>query len=1079
MRRISIYTLLVSIILLSLYSCSISHLDILEVREGLPANLKLDINVGEGHKIETRGVYDYESDIDNLVLFMFEKHGRVMVIDLTGKIDINSGVTSGTLGSKKVYSLTEPITLDARGDRILSGEYKVYAIANYDSPFFSQVGLSVSVASLLQDYKNGKDITEDQLMQMMSCNPGPYISVSKSEALPMSYITNNFIIICDDDQSTSSVQSTNALTLRRIVSHIYIDFIDGVTMKNGQPNPENPSFIPREISLYNLPKTCYAFDARQQSILRNTNKLTQVEGEETNYGNLIQIPIDGASADFEFYMLESVFDNVPGCTDYHKRDAWTNGVSVNVTLPSEKSFTYAPKNSTFFVVQGDYQGRDYVGDVSYTIHLGNFSKSPGNNPGNFTVNRNEYHSYIITIYGANNVIAESDVEGGGAQPGQEGVIVSTTDRASRFVLDSHYETVLVKFKKPTYKEITDAIILSTSPIEASGETMFRTYDELKTSPIPLNPTDVAPDINWIHFMSPEYGKAVGSFDKTSFPAYKAEGTCSLLGLIDELAITDPQYDGPPINLISDPHYVLRNEGGVNWVYTVAFVDEYFYEKLPGHEAEGYDVPESDVPWSAFVNKENRVLAVVMGNQASLDGNSKSYTNFLFHISQRSIKTTYPVWYENEYMRTFGIETWNETGYATDNYNVPNSGTNGWENTWNNVTKSWPDRSKLGYLESITSNTKENHKYASASGTMDAINACLSRNRDENGNGTLEANELKWYLPSVVQYFTIWLGNDQLFGDTQLFDPKDYNKVNTTDSYNYFCLYSSSGYDNKYYWPIEGASSGNGDATSGKVGVRCVRNLYVNKKNKAVSPFGKQYPDDLPTDSNSGSRYNTAATQVPYIRRNPVKPEDEEYYFKVEEAFKNTGHQDHEYLIEVIGASMVRTNEMVGGYAPGHNERSVSNRAPMSFRVAESVLSGEYSINDLRGDVDVCTSNYYERADKSDLGRWRVPNQMELMIMAMVDKAYYSGNRYFAGAKDSGGNLLSYKRYASKTFSSFYQKDGLGREFKTQPYYVGTGGKIKLGANISPQNIFTNFDSKLYIIRCVRDARTKQQRPGAS
>ncbi len=33
----------------------------------------------------------------------------------------------------------------------------------------------------------------------------------------------------------------------------------------------------------------------------------------------------------------------------------------------------------------------------------------------------------------------------------------------------------------------------------------------------------------------------------------------------------------------------------------------------------------------------------------------------------------------------------------------------------------------------------------------AVRACMSRNRDLNGNGTIEANEVKWYMASVDQY----------------------------------------------------------------------------------------------------------------------------------------------------------------------------------------------------------------------------------------------------------------------------------------------------------------------------------------
>ena len=52
---------------------------------GLPASLDVLINLGKGSDVVmTRGIYDYESEINELMLIMFSEEGRKMVIDLTG-----------------------------------------------------------------------------------------------------------------------------------------------------------------------------------------------------------------------------------------------------------------------------------------------------------------------------------------------------------------------------------------------------------------------------------------------------------------------------------------------------------------------------------------------------------------------------------------------------------------------------------------------------------------------------------------------------------------------------------------------------------------------------------------------------------------------------------------------------------------------------------------------------------------------------------------------------------------------------------------------------------------------------------
>lgn len=73
----------------------------------------------------------------------------------------------------------------------------------------------------------------------------------------------------------------------------------------------------------------------------------------------------------------------------------------------------------------------------------------------------------------------------------------------------------------------------------------------------------------------------------------------------------------------------------------------------------------------------------------------------------------------------------------------------------------------------------------------AVRACMSRNRDLNGNGTIEANEVKWYMASVDQYRGLWYGEGALNSvdpDARLFRAKmstlnDNDKENA--KYHYF------------------------------------------------------------------------------------------------------------------------------------------------------------------------------------------------------------------------------------------------------------------------------------------------------
>ena len=44
--------------------------------------------------------------------------------------------------------------------------------------------------------------------------------------------------------------------------------------------------------------------------------------------------------------------------------------------------------------------------------------------------------------------------------------------------------------------------------------------------------------------------------------------------------------------------------------------------------------------------------------------------------------------------------------------------------------------------------------------IEALQACMNRNRDENGNGVIDAAELKWYLPASGKICTYYLGSQE-------------------------------------------------------------------------------------------------------------------------------------------------------------------------------------------------------------------------------------------------------------------------------------------------------------------------------
>lgn len=1036
-----------------------------KVQEGVPAKLGLTISLTSSEKIQTRGIKDYESEISELILIMYEANNRKMVVDLTG--NLVAGAADGAYGGHRTYTTKNDVTTDIDGTPILSGTYRVYAIANWSSPF-----CELKQSEILA-------MSEEELNSAVGTNSGFVYNLTGDQKFPMTGYTEGIEI---KPFETDGATQITGIKLRRMISHIEFMFVNG---------KDNLSFVPKSYTIYNIPSGAYLMDNRSTS--SSTESSANKYNGTYSHSKSIDIVSGGEIA---FFMQENVQGPAANVNAYADRDKW-EGTREDGT----KDFINAPENATYVTVTGEYEDDTYTGVVSYTIHLGKFGKASDASRAynNFEVCRNEYHTYRITVNGVSSIKteAETDEDDGGENPGAEGTITQT-NKGSQFVLDAHYETVMLSFDLSTLCDNANLII----------ETPYQGIKKFDLIGSDGNPVDISSiDASWIHFMAPA--------DTTSLPKYDSDKCINVAELAWELKAARSN------TAVEEKHYITSTgRSGQTRVHVVAFVDEYFYETKPG--------TSTRAEWTDFVNKDNRTMILNPEENPSLDGNSILYPDYIFQVSQRSIKTTYGT--ASSTVNAFGIETWNETGRVE--WGTAKSESNlhdydGYANTEKIMGSSWLSSSELataGYIMSVSSNTKEAHIFYDSDeigmSDINGYNACLTRNRDEDGDGTIDAGELKWYMPAVFQFTALWMGLDYLQEDTQLFDPATtITESAQLEVYNYYTSSSNSA-KKAEYWPVEGASYGERKHTNA---VRCVRNLYDTD--------GNGYYDD----ENPRVTFNDAEART----------------------------------ITVTGASesSLRTTNMSGEYAAGHNERSQDNRLPLAFEVGE-VLLGEssssenisetfeisklascsasgttitlsfekegytYSANiagtittfngtesqnvtvtrntsqpgdntwatvtitnnstnasgkiilwfdytygsyrgyklyeydetntsewgwstveitsvELTRDANsplsltksairentqgLCTSLYYQNEDGSDLGKWRVPNQRELMLMAEY------------GYLDTS---LGY--YASRTFFTYYD---LG---KTEPFsYVG---------HVTLESGTTSF-----IIRCVRDA----------
>lgn len=1037
------------------------------VKEGIATSVDFSISVPAAEEISVTkaSVAASESEIRELMLIMFEKsNGRKMVLDLTPYMD--AGTVSE--GYRK-YTLTRPIDQDMYGGQVLSGTYKVYAVANWSSSF--------SALSELDQ------MSESELLGQIAMNQQFVYNISGSERFPMSSITDNVAIELD---GKSSLQ----IKLKRLVARIEFEFQNGSSQVDGKD--ENPNFIPSSYAIYNIPSKANLFS-------KDNNAMSGLA--DGDFGKSADISLSSRS--FEFFMLENVQNvKTTGCDSQTKRETWSGGTMGAPTLPEDKNFTYAPDYGTFVVVKGSYTGTSYIGDVSYTIHLGNFSEKTntanGKDFSNFKVNRNERQIYKVTVNGVSSIVTEVTANNE-TQPGAEGAFAETAENV--FVLDAHYEKVMM--------DLTglgeSAYLFVDTPYcpDNNGHAQVKLAEKTKAE---LD--EMGLDYKWVSFIKPAAAD--------NFPDYVKANSGDIHDLVNDIIAGTGKYyteiDGKKL--------------------TAAFVDEYFYETKPDGSA---------AKWTEFANTDNRTMSIRPGISYSTDGNSSLVQNSHIELSQRSIKTTYAFDGKDPndgvYV-PFGIETWDETGknyfYGSsqnsdsgNNYNISGlTDGNGWNNTVLFTSGQIPaNPSKAGYLSSVSDNSKESHVYSAYTALAEnsrakGYNACLLRNRDENNDGQITGLELKWYLPAIDQYTSIWLSEDLLHEDTQLFDRA--NLSSASNSLNMESVYySSSSYEKRLYWALEGASYGRSYGSSydnPKNSVRCVRNL-VSKDNDRMY-------DDIPSSLTTASgmiisaQNITAVRTVDHVGEYGIGHKERSEDNKLPAAFEVA----KVYLGETIGAgtgNLITIPEKVwlrlndsecdgdrtgsifsGGHTytltisvspiegdsytcngttldSGNNYTATFNNGssttlsvlvtkadgskktiPVTFEFswgsyndvdydgvdeAYTEYDGEIRTGNRTGSkdkftvgsfnaTDLCSTGYYQMPDKSDLGMWRVPNQREFMLMLQYDYLISTG---------SEGCI-------SSTF--------LTGTFKTQPFSTYNGG-------ITLDNRANNI-----YIRCVMDAQ---------
>ena len=841
--------------------------------------------------VNSRATPEEERHLNNLYIYIFDGNGNLKGYKgIEGEEYLNQNTSSTTKA-------------EITGIKTRSGESYIYAVANYNT---GRYPLTVSEGNV----KKGKlpiNLDEEKArageytftlndLKALNFQRNVDDQISITDAFLMSGAVNSgkVVNINTAGNVTSDDTNGNAIRLSRIVSKVKF------TIKEYTGDGVKRSFKLANYDIMNIAKNgtlIGSIDSNAKKQINNDTGVSNIKGLTLGVNDVDKTT--GAEY-FEAYLPENLQDAEQSVTDQAKRE------DDNKSNP--KKFTNAPKYGTYVVLKGKYEetkdGSTKTADVTYYVHLGDCSV----NYNDYNVERNCKYTFNITVAGVDKIIVEAKKEGND-QPGAEGVVLQYGNTGKNLTLDSHYEYMVMRFNKADIKNLKDNNLGYYYQVYALGKKTEPINVKDKANPTTQEHNDKlnGVDTKWIEFAITGRNNSQSIFGN----ANNGRGTpCDYPGkgkTMDIETFLKKLYENA-----DNPSF--WNEG--KYIDATCFVSENYY---------------SNLTWDQYVNDVNKRAFYVANNVWVSKDTRSVYAEAQYGLTQHNIQTFYDVKQAGK-VTAYGCETINDEegkgfsddgigGTSTDEYWYPYQSKG--SDTWDGRANMKQDLSGLTW-DKLKSNKS-------------LVKACMSRNRDLNGNGTIDEDEIRWYAPAVNQYIGLWIGEEVMSTEAKLFN-KQTSTLSTSNDPGCRMLYYTSTKGINTYFSEEGMATNNHNSTWKATLIRCVRNLQSNDNDKGYA----KSPTKFWTTSNSD---------------------------------KDVELDKVDSRALIVGGS---SNELIG-----HTERSEINRPAKSFRIADKTYpaSNSYSAS-MQNVVDgkfICNGNYYQNDYK-----WRVPNQREMSVMYLID-----------------------------------------------------------------------------------------------
>ena len=932
----------VAVAAVGLASCMYDDgIDNVLIVEGRPAQVELTFAVEDNIEVTTRAAQDemYEHLVQNIYVFVFNGNKRVMpdksffdsteITNYYNKVVDGNGQSQGT------------VTFGA-----LSGSgLTVCAIANINISNTSVTRADIGEETQVDLDKLDKITTYSELQEMSIRLTSGNINRGAS-----------FMMTGEATANLQADETTEVdIDLERADSKITFN------VKAQAPNNtyRNFKFIPNSFRVVNAPLKSYILPRVNDNAAGVT--LTADMDATKVASDFYSIPEASApkfevvgdnSGSFTFYMYENlkmpkalINNNTnAGYALREKENKGEDGRNVD--------YIYAPNNATYVVLTGELSysfDESYIdpdtktettlekwlmADVEYVVHLGH---SGVTNVDDYSTLRNHHYTYNVTIKGVNDLIVEvdrdndpeTDDQDNEQRPGAEGEIVKSAQRVIN--VDGHYDRDIIELTETEAQELHFAV---NTPWESGYDTNgFNTQNN-----------STVRDYKWVKFLiNREVGLANPA---TTFAAYPGDQCYDGGKTATGTAAQSAAYNNRTVTLrdIRQLSNFLRDSTNRknmmtgDKIYITVFIDEYLYFYDP--TADPMSTPASTnykgvtnadaaglLLWKKSVNQPDRMLHIVKaGEMKYSDDYETSISRSVVTIKQRAIQTFYNVGAEN-LKSAWGTETINETPRMTpaNNKTIPNAAVN--DNDYvraqkltSNGTPNW---------SAVISSTVQ---HGFGTNYNDPIYACAMRNRDFNGDGKINQQEVQWYLTSLNQMGDLWVGEPCMPSYARLFHLDDESGYDGTYNHHangntmgrhYITSYwksSNSATSQKLYvyWAEEYGSNCAFDTSKGTyygspqynrehvVSVRCVRNLGMAYTSTSMPTDYLQVVDSTPNNATDNEvsvdlsymniaalRQTIAATgHLPYVDMNEIGENNRPYFgFNVLPNYYGTGRNN--------------------------------------------------------------------------------------------------------------------------------------------------------------------------------------------